>query len=197
MLNTRTLLLVSAAAAVALTLGGCAGGTPGTDASGSEASAGSEAAADFNGADVMFAQMMIPHHEQAVEMADVVLAKDGTNPEVTALATEIKAAQAPEIEQLGGWLDAWGAERTMEGDSHDGMGGMMSEEDMQALDAATPPESDRLFLEQMIVHHEGAVEMAQTELDSGSDAPAVEMAQTIIDTQTAEITTMEDLLTSM
>ena len=161
--------------------------------------AGSESGGDaaHNEADMMFAQMMIPHHEQAVEMADVVLAKDGTNPEVTALATEIKAAQAPEIEQLGGWLDAWGAERTMEGDSHDGMDGMMSEEDMQALDAATPPESDRLFLEQMIAHHEGAVEMAQTQIDSGSDAAAVEMAQTIVDTQTAEITTMEDMLASM
>jgi uncharacterized protein (DUF305 family) len=85
----------------------------------------------------------------------------------------------------------------MEGDGHDGMDGMMSEEDMRALDAATPPESDRLFLEQMIAHHEGAVEMAQTQIDSGSDAAAVEMAQTIVDTQTAEITTMEDMLASM
>ena len=151
-----------------------------------------------NEADMMFAQMMIPHHEQAVEMADVVLAKGGTNPEVTALATEIKAAQAPEIEQLDQWLDSWGAERTAEEhNGHDAMSGMMTEEDMQALDGATPPESDRLFLEQMIAHHEGAVEMAQTEVETGSDPAAVEMAQTIVDTQTAEIETMENLLASM
>ncbi|WP_454858483.1 DUF305 domain-containing protein [Promicromonospora soli] len=192
-------LMSAVVLAGALALAGCSGSEEPMEHDMSTM-AGSESGDDaaHNEADMTFAQMMIPHHEQAVEMADVVLAKDGTNPEVTALATEIKAAQAPEIEQLGGWLDTWGAPRTMEGDGHDGMmSGMMSQEDMQALDAATPPESDRLFLEQMIAHHEGAVEMAQTEVDSGSDAAAVEMAQTIIDTQTAEIATMEDLLTSM
>ena len=160
------------------------------------ACSGSEQAG-HNDADVMFAQMMIPHHEQAIEMSDVVLAKDGTNPEVTALATQVKEAQAPEIEQLGQWLDSWGAERTSEHTGHAGMSGMMSDDDMQALDAAAPPESDRLFLEQMIAHHQGAVEMAQTEIESGQDTGAVEMAQTIVDTQQAEIATMEDLLTSM
>jgi uncharacterized protein (DUF305 family) len=182
----------------ALALAGCSGSEEPMDHDMSTM-AGSESGdqAAHNEADMMFAQMMIPHHEQAVEMADVVLAKDGTNPEVTALATQIKEAQAPEIEQLGQWLDAWGAERTMEGDGHAGMSGMMSEEDMQALDAATPPESDRLFLEQMVAHHEGAVEMAEEEIESGSDAAAVEMAQTIVDTQTAEIETMENLLASM
>ncbi|MFC8799678.1 DUF305 domain-containing protein [Promicromonospora sp. NPDC057138] len=161
--------------------------------------AGSESGdqAEHNDADAMFAQMMIPHHEQAVEMADAVLAKDGTNPEVTALATQIKEAQAPEIEQLGQWLDGWGAERASD-DGHAGMsGGMMSEDDMQALGGAVPPESDRLFLEQMVAHHEGAVEMAEEEIESGSDPDAVEMAQTIVDTQTAEIETMQNLLASM
>jgi uncharacterized protein (DUF305 family) len=192
-------LMSAVVLAGALALAGCSGSEEPMDHDMSTM-AGSESGdqAAHNEADMMFSQMMIPHHEQAVEMADVVLAKDGTNPEVTALATEIKEAQAPEIEQLGGWLDAWGAERTAEEhDGHDGMSGMMTEEDLQALDGATPPESDRLFLEQMIAHHEGAVEMAQTEVDEGSDAAAVEMAQTIIDTQTAEIATMEDLLTSM
>jgi uncharacterized protein (DUF305 family) len=175
----------------ALAVAGCSGSEEPMDHDMSTM-AGSESGdqAAHNEADMMFAQMMIPHHEQAVEMADAVLAKDGTNPEVTALATQIKAAQAPEIEQLGEWLDAWGAPRTMEGDGHAGMSGMMSEEDMQALDGATPPESDRLFQEQMIAHHEGAVEMAEEEIESGQDAAAVEMAQTIVDTQTAEIETM-------
>ncbi|WP_129789732.1 DUF305 domain-containing protein [Promicromonospora panici] len=191
-------LLSAVVLAGSLALAGCSGSEEPMDHDMSTM-AGSESGdqAAHNEADMMFAQMMIPHHEQAVEMADAVLAKDGTNPEVTALATQIKEAQAPEIEQLGQFLDSWGAPRTAEHDGHDGMSGMMTEEDMQALDGATPPESDRLFLEQMIAHHEGAVEMAQTEIDEGSDAAAVEMAQTIVDTQTAEIATMEGLLASM
>ena len=186
-------LMSAIALAGALALAGCSGSEePAQDIA---AVAGDQAA--HNDADVMFAQMMIPHHEQAIEMSDVVLAKDGTNPEVTTLATQVKGAQAPELEQLGQWLDGWGAERTSEHTGHAGMSGMMSEEDMQALEAAAPPESDRLFLEQMIAHHQGAVEMAQTEIESGQDTGAVEMAQTIVDTQQAEIATMEDLLTSM
>ncbi|MFD2794498.1 DUF305 domain-containing protein [Promicromonospora vindobonensis] len=192
-------LMSAVVLAGALALAGCSGSQEPADHDMSTM-AGSESGdgAAHNEADMMFAQMMIPHHEQAVEMADVVLAKNGTNPEIAALATQIKAAQAPEIEQLGQWLDSWGAERTaQEHDGHDAMSGMMTEEDMQALEAATPPESDQLFLEQMIAHHEGAVEMAQTEIEDGSDPAAVEMAQTIVDTQTAEIGTMEDLLASM
>ncbi|MGW2093515.1 DUF305 domain-containing protein [Promicromonospora sukumoe] len=153
--------------------------------------------AGHNDADVMFAQMMIPHHEQAVEMADVVLARPDADPRVADLATQVKAAQAPEIEELDGWLDTWGAERTAEHDGHAGMDGMMSEADLQALGAATGPEADRLFLEQMVAHHEGAVEMAQAQVEDGEDAGAVEMAQTIVDTQAAEIVTMEELLASM
>lgn len=179
-------LLSAVVLAGALALAGCSGA----------AGSGDDAAA-HNDADVMFAQMMIPHHEQAVEMSDAVLTKDGTNPQVTELATEIKAAQAPEIEQLGEWLDAWGAERTAEHSGHAGMSGMMSEEELQALDAAAAPESDRLFLEQMIEHHRGAVEMAEEEVESGSDASAVEMARTIVETQSSEIEAMENLLASM
>ena len=160
------------------------------------ACSGSEQAG-HNDADVMFAQMMIPHHEQAIEMSDVVLARPDADPQVAELATQIKAAQAPEIEELDGWLDTWGAERTAEHAGHAGMDGMMTEEDLQALGAATGPDGDRLFLEQMVAHHEGAVEMAQAQVESGEDAGAVEMAQTIVDTQAAEIETMKQLLASM
>jgi uncharacterized protein (DUF305 family) len=193
-------LLSAVVLAGALALAGCSGSeepTPQDTSTVTDPGSGSGEAGTHNDADVMFAQMMIPHHEQAVEMADAVLAKDGTNPQVTELATEIKAAQAPEIEQLDQWLDTWGAERTSEHAGHAGMSGMMSEEDLQALDAATPPESDRLFLEQMIAHHRGALEMAQEEVEEGSDASAVEMAQTIVETQSSEIAAMENLLASM
>ena len=150
---------------------------------------------DVNDADVIFATMMIVHHQQAIEMSDIVLAADGVAPEVTALAQEIKAAQGPEIEQLEGWLDDWGVgtdERDAEGMDHGD--GLMSDDDLAALRAADGPEASRLFLEQMIMHHEGAVEMAQAQVDDGSDPDAIELAQTIIDAQTGEIQTMKDLL---
>ncbi|MFI6423932.1 DUF305 domain-containing protein [Promicromonospora sp. NPDC050880] len=190
-LLSTTMSAIALAGALALT--GCSGSAePEQDT----ATAAGEHTA-HNDADVMFAQMMIPHHEQAIEMADVVLARPDAAPQVAELATQIKAAQAPEIETLGQWLDTWGAERTSEHGGHAGMDGMMSEDDMQMLADAAGPEADRLFLEQMIVHHQGAVEMAQEEVESGEDAGAVEMARTIVDTQAAEIETMEGLLASM
>lgn len=193
----RTLMSVVVLAG-ALTLAGCSGSEEPAEQAPS-AVAGAESGTDsaHNDADVMFAQMMIPHHEQAITMADMVLAKDGTSPEVAELATEVKAAQAPEIEQLGEWLDAWGADRAAEHAGHAGMSGMMSEDDLRLLEEAGAPESDRLFLEQMIAHHRGAVEMAQTEVESGTAPDAVELAQTVVETQTTEIEAMEDLLTSM
>ena len=188
----RTLMSVIALTG-ALALAGCAGSEePAQD---SVAVTGEQT--EHNDADVMFAQMMIPHHEQAIEMADVVLAKSDSGLPITELANQVKAAQAPEIEELNQWLDAWGAESASAHDGHAGMDGMMSDEDMQALGDAAGPEASRLFLEQMIAHHQGAVEMAQTEIESGQDAGAVEMAQTIVDTQQAEIKTMETLLASM
>jgi len=141
---------------------------------------------------------MIPHHQQAVEMADMILAKDGIDEGVLTLAEEIKAAQQPEIEQLQGWLDEWGADGDT--DSMDGMDhgdGMMSDEDMQSLDAATGADASRLFLDQMTMHHEGAITMAQDEVDNGQNADSVALARTIVETQTAEIATMQELLAQL
>ncbi|MFE9233918.1 DUF305 domain-containing protein [Cellulosimicrobium funkei] len=175
---------------------------PSSATTGAEEQDGTAEGGTFNDQDVMFAQMMIPHHEQAIEMSDVILAKDGVDPEVTDLANQIKGAQGPEIEQLTTWLEEWGSPMEESGGmdheamGHGSMDGMMSEEDMQALDAAQGAEAGQLFLEQMIVHHEGAVEMAQTQVDEGENADAVAMAQEIVETQQAEISTMEDLLAS-
>lgn len=202
-MKIRTAATAALALATALTLAGCAGSSgsgtesmPGMDhGSSSSPSAGM---ADFNDADVMFAQMMIPHHQQAVEMADMILGKDGIDESVLTLAEEIKAAQQPEIEQLQGWLEEWGADSDT--DSMDGMdhgGGLMSDEDMQSLDAATGADASRLFLEQMTMHHEGAITMAQDEVDNGQNADAVALAQTIVETQTAEIATMQELLAQL
>lgn len=153
------------------------------------------AAGPHNNADVMFAAMMIPHHQQAVEMADIVSAKEAINVEVTALASQIKAAQAPEIAQMSGWLAGWGENPSpsMPMD-HDMGGGMMSQAAMEALERATGDEAARLFLTGMIEHHNGAITMARQELANGQNAEAKQLAQDIVDAQQAEIVTMKGLL---
>ncbi len=183
--------------AVAVSLAGCAyvggGSTPGMGQGGMMSP--TSPSAQVNAADEMFVIMMIPHHEQAVEMSDTILGKDGIDDQVQALAQQIKDAQAPEIELMQSWLTNWG--RSSSGDMS-GMGhgdGMMSDGDMAALEAADGAEAARLFLEQMIVHHEGAIEMAQTELDQGANEEVIALAQAVLDTQTTEIATMENLLT--
>lgn len=192
----------AATAAITLTallaLAGCAGTTSsgGTDnMPGMGSSSSASPAADVNNADMQFTMMMIPHHEQAVEMADMILAKDGIDERVITLAEQVKAAQGPEIELMESWLDDWGTPMgDMDGMDH---GGMMSDTDMQALEDATGAEASRLFLEQMIVHHEGAIDMAQAEVDNGQNADVIALAEAIIASQTTEITTMEDILATL
>ncbi|HEY5849123.1 MAG TPA: DUF305 domain-containing protein, partial [Microlunatus sp.] len=153
------------------------------------------AAGPHNDADVMFASMMIPHHQQAIEMADLVLAKEGINTEVADLARQIKAAQAPEITQMSGWLAGWGENPSPSMPMDHGMGGgMMSQADMDALEKATGDEAARLFLAGMIEHHTGAIAMAQQEIHNGQNPDAKQLAQDIVDAQQAEIITMNRLL---
>lgn len=151
--------------------------------------------AGVSSADVRFARMMIPHHQQAVEMSEKLLAKDDIDSRVRRLAEDIKAAQGPEIEKLQGWLEEW---EVPEGDpsaqTGHGMAGMMTEEDLAELAEASGPEATVLFLEQMILHHEGAVEMAETQVEKGADPKALALAQSIIDAQETEIQKMKDLL---
>jgi uncharacterized protein (DUF305 family) len=156
---------------------------------------------DHNDADIAFATGMIAHHRQAVAMADIVLEK-GEDPDVIDLAQRIKDAQEPEIATMTGWLEMWGAPVPddsmggMDDGMDDGMGGdgMASAEEMAALEAAEPPELERLFMEDMIRHHEGAIAMAQTELAEGLFPDAKALAQDIIDAQQAEIDEMNGLL---
>ena len=156
---------------------------------------GSSSAAQFNDADVTFVMNMIVHHEQAIQMADVLLAKEGVDERVVKLALDVQQAQGPEIDAMTSWLEGWGQpadSSDMAGMDHGG--GMMSDGDMAALESASGAEANRLFLEQMIQHHQGAIDMAQAELDTGQNADALAVAQTIIDAQTAEIATMQDIL---
>ncbi|KUI31858.1 DUF305 domain-containing protein [Mycobacterium sp. IS-1742] len=208
--NRRYGYLAAAAVTSMLTLTACGGSGTETQPSGTTSRAaaptGSSAVAEsaHNDADVMFAQMMIPHHQQAVEMSDMLLTKQGIDPQVVALANDIKDAQAPEIEQMRGWLDEWGVSgppgsgAMAPGHDMPGMGagghGMMSQGDMTALQNAQGAEAARLFLTQMIEHHTGAITMAQQEIDGGKFPPAVQMARAIVSAQQEEITTMERLL---
>jgi uncharacterized protein (DUF305 family) len=213
-ITLRTSLRGSLAVAAALAVTGLTGCSsndmstmPGMDhgssgspsaASSSPAAPATPAAGPHNDADVMFAQGMIPHHQQAVAMSDMILAKDDIDPKVTDLATQIKAAQAPEIAQMSGWLAGWGENPSPSmGMDHDMGGGMMSQADMDALDQATGKEAARLFLTGMITHHKGAITMAQHEVANGQNPEAVALAQKIITDQQAEITTMNQLLTQL
>jgi uncharacterized protein (DUF305 family) len=151
-------------------------------------------AAGFNDADVSFAQAMIPHHEQALDMARLAETRAESD-ELKDLAAQIESAQAPEIEQLQGFLDAWGQDQPaggLGGIAHDS--GMMSEDDLTGLEEASGAEFERMFLLMMIEHHQGAIEMAQIEIGDGENAEAKELAQAIIDAQEAEILAMQGLL---
>lgn len=195
----RTLTLSATAVAATVTLAGCASGGMGGMDMGSGSGAGSTpnsapsaaatTAAQFNEADVAFAQNMIVHHTNAIEMADVLLAKDGIDQRVVDLANQIKAAQAPEIEQLRTWLGEWGAQEM------GAMPGMAM--DMTELENATGVEAARIFLEQMKVHHQGAISMAQTQIETGSNPDAIAMAENIVTTQTEEIGTIDSILASL
>ncbi|GAA2388515.1 DUF305 domain-containing protein [Gordonia cholesterolivorans] len=154
----------------------------------SQASAGTE----HNEADVMFAQMMLPHHEQALVMSDIILAKPGVPENVTTLAKRIKDAQGPEIDKLKSWLTAWN-EPTHSSMDHE-MDGMLSEDQIAQLRAAQGTDAARLFLTQMIEHHEGAVDMAKEEIADGKNTDAVEMARDIADSQQSEIDEMKAML---
>jgi uncharacterized protein (DUF305 family) len=162
----------------------------------------SNAPADFNDADVSFAQQMIPHHQQAVAMAALAETR-ATDPEVKKLAAQIKAAQVPEITEMSGWLSAWGkpapAASTGHGMDMGGapMPGMMTDADMTKLAAASGAGFDKQFLTMMIAHHQGAIAMANDEVAKGGNPDAILLAKQIITSQRAEISTMKTILTRL
>lgn len=194
----------------ALTLTAC-----GADETDPGATTSQDEQADHNKTDVAFASDMIPHHAQALEMVEMTEGRT-LDPEVRQLTDDIRAAQAPEIELMSGWLKDWDEEvpDSMSGHDmgdHDGMGdddmggdddsdrqmpGMMSDDDMRGLDHARGADFQTMWLRMMIRHHEGAVEMARTEQADGTFDPAIELAGDIVKSQTAEIEKMKSLLDS-
>lgn len=193
----RRVAAVAVLPLAAVTLTAC-----GDDPTSGGESAAAPTAARHNAHDVSFAQGMIPHHRQAVVMADLAPARASSSG-VRDLAAKIKRAQDPEINTMSDWLDRWqekvpdsmpatdapGAEHA----GHD-MPGMMSGADMAELDELSGAAFDRAFLRMMIRHHRGAIDMARTERDNGAYRPATSLAKSIASSQTAEITRMETLL---
>ncbi|MEU5976912.1 DUF305 domain-containing protein [Streptomyces sp. NPDC047315] len=198
--------LVAAVAATGLLLAACGNdddmGDMDHGKKDSAASAGAQpgdnpAPGAFNDADVMFAQMMIPHHEQALEMS--ALAKDrAQDAQVIKLAEQIAGAQDPEIQKMKSWLAAWGKPESggsMPGMDHgssggsgdSGMDGMMTDQDMAALKAAKGKNFDTLFAQLMVKHHEGAITMAKDEQKNGKNATAKKLAGEVVQGQQAEV----------
>lgn len=215
--SRRTPALIGAVLSAGLLLAACGtddaakethhGGTPATATStatpsataaptaGTGTSSGTAAPGPFNDADVMFAQMMIPHHQQALEMARLA---DGRaeDPEVKKLVAAIERAQDPEIRKMRDWLKEWGEPESApmdHGNGH-GMSGMMTEQQMRQLAAAKGKAFDRLFAELMIAHHDGAVDMAQQERRDGRNATAKRLADDVVRTQSAEVAELRKIL---
>ena len=150
----------------------------------------------FNEADVMFAQMMIPHHEQAIELADMAL--DPTlmaSEQVKTLASQIKLAQDPEIDLMTQWLTDWDQPLMDMSEEHDMlMDGMLSVDEIAALGQLMGEEFDQAWASAMIAHHKGAIKMAKTVKEDGQSTLVQDLANLIVQAQQSEIAVLEKLL---
>jgi uncharacterized protein (DUF305 family) len=188
------------AIALTATLAACGSDDTATSDSATDAASSATGEVTLNKADIEFAQGMIAHHEQAIEMAEIALdPASGARAEVIDLATRIQAAQDPEVELMTGWLTAAGESIAMDtSDGHDmsSMEGMMTADQMDEMAAMTGADFDQMWLEMMIAHHEGAVSQSETVKADGSNADVLLLADQIITAQQAEITEMQALLQS-
>ncbi|RYC14578.1 DUF305 domain-containing protein [Nocardioides zhouii] len=203
--TTRALGALTLTAALALTAAAC-GNDDASTATSSEVST-----TEHNDADVEFASQMLQHHAQALSMVDLTIERP-LDPEVQQLAEQIREAQAPEIETFTDWLTDWDEEvpetvrdHSNAGHDMDDMGGsmddenmpgMMTSDDMGALEDASDADFQTMWLEMMVEHHEGAIEMAKSEQGDGQYKAAVDLAGDIATSQTAEVETMKGLLES-
>ncbi|HET7476894.1 MAG TPA: DUF305 domain-containing protein [Dermatophilaceae bacterium] len=198
----RPAALAAAGLTAILTLAACSandngstGSMPGMN-SGSMSSGMSSttAGASAQAGDVRFAQLMIPHHEQAIEMAELALRSSSASAAVKGLAGQIKDAQDPEITTMTGWLRQWGAPTAAAMDHGSDDMGMMSAADMSSLGDAQGADFDRMWLTMMVRHHQGAVEMAQGVLSTTSNPDVQVLARSIVAGQNKEIATMRGML---
>lgn len=194
-----------AAVVAAVFLAGCGGAEDSASAGGGpeipETPVISGEPAGYNADDVSFATNMVPHHKQAIELAELVPDRS-TNPEMAALASQITATQQPEINIMNVFLVQWNENPEAGGDSggegHAGHGqsmqGMVDDATMTRLESLRGTEFDTLWLESMISHHQGAIEMAKAEIANGENVDAIAMAKTMVAAQEAEIGQMKQML---
>jgi uncharacterized protein (DUF305 family) len=211
MSNFTKLGAALAATTLTLTLAACGGEDNDHEAHAEQTAANGDV---FNDADVDFASAMIPHHAQALVMVDLTRGRE-LSPQLRQVTEDIQAAQGPEIELMTGWLTDWDQpipetmrDHVNSGHDMDDMGGsetsddssdmpgMMSEEEMADLEAAQGAGFEEMWLQMMVEHHQGAIEMAQSEQEDGVFEPAIELAESIETSQQAEIDHMEELLAS-
>ena len=189
-------LAAVALAAAALLFGACGSHDMGSMDTGSmDTGDSTPESADFNDADVMFAQTMIPHHQQAIEMSDIALdPNSGASAAIVALATQIKGAQDPEISQMKNLLTTWGKSMEMGSMDHSSMmGGMLSLEEIDTLRQLKGAEFDKAWAKGMIAHHEGAIAMANEVLANGKNSEILALANAVVSGQSAEIKTLKPL----
>ncbi|MGW3429282.1 DUF305 domain-containing protein [Streptomyces melanosporofaciens] len=220
--RVRRIALVSTVAAAGLVLAACgndddmSGMDHGSKSSASASATTGEkpAPGTFNDADVKFAQMMIPHHEQAVEMSKLADER-AEDAKIKTLAGDIEKAQDPEIKKMESWLEAWGkpesgssmpgmdhgSDSSMPGMDHgsgssgnSGMPGIMSDKDMKELKAAKGTDFDKMFAQMMIDHHNGAIDMAKDEQKNGKNATAKKLADDVVKNQTIEVKQLQGIL---
>ncbi len=189
-------LTAVALAAAALLFGACGSHDMGSMDTGSiDTGDSTPESADFNDADVIFAQMMIPHHQQAIEMSDIALDPNSqASAAIIALATQIKEAQDPEISQMKNLLTNWGKSMEMGSMHHSSMmDGMLSLEEMDTLGQLKGAEFDKVWAKGMIAHHEGAIAMANDVLANGKNSEILALANAVVSGQSAEIKTLKPL----
>ncbi|HLS01562.1 MAG TPA: DUF305 domain-containing protein [Beutenbergiaceae bacterium] len=165
-----------------------------TDMDGVAVTAGANQPAEVNGVDLHFVAMMTPHHQQAVDMSEIILAADGTTPATDDLAERIKIGQQEEIDLMVGWAQDWDQHELMAHHAPHIANGMITPEQMDQLKTLEGDQADTRFLQLMHFHHAGAIAMTQDQIDNGGYQPLIDLAQQMVDIQAAEMHEMEDLL---
>lgn len=196
MVFSRRLSAVALAGVLVMTAAGCSSDKP-SNPIGVASTQAAPGTADHSAADVEFLTSMVPHHAQAVRMADVMLAKKDLSPEVRTLAQKIKDAQGPEIQQMQSLLAKWGAPAAPTGHAHDGandMAGMVSEDAIERLGEWPIDRAEPAFLDLMSAHHTGALQMASTASKMVTNPEVQALAQRIFENQQSEIAEMRKLL---
>jgi uncharacterized protein (DUF305 family) len=156
---------------------------------------GSHAAGNLNEADIMFLQMMIPHHQQAIDMSDLALTKS-SDAELLALAKDIRDGQSAEIITMKAWLNGAGADADMGHSMGDSMGGMLSDSELATLKAASGKNFDLLWLAGMSGHHDGAIHMT-TMIEDASNTDIKKFGADIVAAQSAQIKQMAAMIERM